>query len=122
MVRAASWLVLVACSGPRAPDPIENRASSRTGVHCARAKGKIVEVATREPALGATIVFSGSGPGEDVVITDEHGAFDTPVQADRTTITVYYADRTHTEPFTACEGILIQLATTPSGRSNSNLP
>ena len=121
MVRAASLLVVIACSGPRGPEPLENRAS-QTGLSCTRARGKVIERATREPALGATIVFSGRHPGEDVVITDEHGAFDTPVHADRTTITVYYADHTHTEPFTACEGILIQLAVTPPGRGNSNLP
>jgi hypothetical protein len=121
MVRAASLFVIVACSGPRAPQPLENRASP-TGLTCMRAKGKVIERGTREPALGATVVFSGTAPGEDVVITDEHGAFDAPLHADRTTITVYYADRTHTEPFTACEGILIQLAVTPPGRGNSNLP
>lgn len=124
MARAARLvLLLAACSGPRAPEPIENRASARTAVQCTRAKGKVIERGSREPAVGATIVFSGvAGAGEDVVITDENGAFDLRVAPDRTTITVYYTDKMHTEPFLACDGIQIKLDTTASGRSNSNLP
>ena len=123
MVRVARLLLLalVACSGTHTPETIENRVGDRSGIQCLRARGMIRERETNEPALGATIVISGAlGTQEDVAITDEHGKFDMTLHPDRTTITVYYADQTHTQPFDRCEGIQLVIATT--GRRNSNLP
>jgi hypothetical protein len=116
-------LVLVACSGPRAPEPIENRASARSAVQCVKARGTVRDRVTKEALPGVTIVISGvAGAGEDVTITDENGAFELAVTADRTLITVYYAEVTHRLPFTACDGNLIELALTNTTRGNSNLP
>jgi hypothetical protein len=116
-------IALVACGAPHVPEPIENRASAKSAVQCVKARGTVRDRVTKEALAGVTIVFSGaSGTGEDVVITDENGVFEVAVKADRTLITVYYAEVTQRLAFTACDGIQVELNLTANGRGNSNLP
>jgi hypothetical protein len=92
-------------------------------VQCVKARGTVRDRVTKEALPGVTIVISGvAGAGEDVALTDEHGAFELAVKADRTLITVYYAEVTQRLAFTSCDGILIELILTDTRRGNSNLP
>ncbi len=116
-------IALVACGAPRAPEPIQNRASAKTAVQCAKARGTVRDRVTKEALIGATIILSGAvGTGEDVVITDERGVFEVAVKGDRTLITAYYAEVMQRLPFTACDGIQIELNLTAHGLGTSNLP
>ena len=52
-------LALVACSGPRSPEPIQNRAPAKSAVQCVKARGTVHDRVTKEALAGVTIVFSG---------------------------------------------------------------
>jgi hypothetical protein len=55
--------------------------------------GTLVEKASNQPMVGATIVAPLAG-GENVVISDDNGAFDIAVAPPTTTLTIYYGDTT----------------------------
>jgi hypothetical protein len=96
-------LVLAACgaSKPAAPPPPVSNTAEPTEVApptpratCTTISGTMIDAVRKEPMIGATIVLvGGAAPNEEVVITDEHGVWQVGANG-RTTLVVYYEDKT----------------------------
>jgi hypothetical protein len=96
--------VLVACSAPSRPPPIENIAPADPTREKACDTGKLAGVvlvgdAHNQPAIGATIVATfGSDGGELVTITDENGKFVFDKLEAHDKLVLYYLERTFQTP------------------------
>lgn len=100
-MRVAVWLFALAACGSRAPEPsppVGNQATTPAEpappARCLL-RGVVVDAASGEPLLGATLVFTGAQlTGERVLLSDEAGQFTLEIDRHPDELTLYFADLT----------------------------
>jgi hypothetical protein len=94
MTRALALVMLVACkSGPSpAGQSVDNRGGTATApaVGGCKLTGHVVDAATNQPLVGATLVLDGGDADEEVVVSSGAGAFDTTTKRPPRELTIYY--------------------------------
>jgi hypothetical protein len=115
------WVLVasVACkSAPPPPPPVENRASSQSpalGPNCI-VQGRVVDSATGEPQLGATLVATGGRGNEDIAISEQNGTFALKLTSAHDKLTIFYSDAHGEGPLRGCgERITIRVMVLPHG-------